>query len=297
MSLETKEQKEFTEIEATQIAKTTKPPRAERSRRPKPSVVENTAFWSTLVMALLGTGIAFLVKALSGILSQQLVILAVGGVITAILLLIRIRWTTLIATLLNGYLFYIIWTQPFVKESLSFPKGPDGGLGHFYGDVIIICTAILAVVCSLEATIQQFRGASRRTPRWYPVLIALVIGLAIGAMHIGDVSLPTAATSNASTVSNVTTLHVEATGFLQNSVTIAKGSKIKLVSDTSEEHLLFNGTWQNGTPILAHEAGAPTVNNVVLKGNSVTIGPFTTAGTYHIMCTLHQGMSLTIIVQ
>jgi plastocyanin len=33
------------------------------------------------------------------------------------------------------------------------------------------------------------------------------------------------------------------------------------------------------------------------SGGSVEIGPFTTAGTYHIYCTVHQGMNLEIIVQ
>jgi plastocyanin len=27
------------------------------------------------------------------------------------------------------------------------------------------------------------------------------------------------------------------------------------------------------------------------------IGPFTTAGVFHLYCTIHQGMSLTIVVQ
>jgi plastocyanin len=36
---------------------------------------------------------------------------------------------------------------------------------------------------------------------------------------------------------------------------------------------------------------------VNLNNNTATVGPFTTAGTYHIFCTIHPGMSLTIIVQ
>jgi len=39
------------------------------------------------------------------------------------------------------------------------------------------------------------------------------------------------------------------------------------------------------------------VSNVALNNNSVTIGPFTAPGTYHIYCTLHPGMTLTILVQ
>src|SRR5437763_655250 len=58
-----------------------------------------------------------------------------------------------------------------------------------------------------------------------------------------------------------------------------------------------NGSWQHGTAAPAHEPGAPTVNNVQVNGTSIQIGPFPTAGTYHLYCLVHQGMNLTIIVQ
>ena len=34
-----------------------------------------------------------------------------------------------------------------------------------------------------------------------------------------------------------------------------------------------------------------------ITNGSVEVGPFATAGVYHIYCTLHQGMNLTIVVQ
>jgi hypothetical protein len=64
-----------------------------------------------------------------------------------------------------------------------------------------------------------------------------------------------------------------------------------LVDDVSVLHILANGTAKP-----ASEPGAPTVNNVQVNGNSIQIGPFNTAGTYHIYCTVHQGMNLTVIV-
>ena len=33
------------------------------------------------------------------------------------------------------------------------------------------------------------------------------------------------------------------------------------------------------------------------KSGSLKIGPFTTAGIFHIYCTIHRGMNLTIVVQ
>jgi plastocyanin len=85
--------------------------------------------------------------------------------------------------------------------------------------------------------------------------------------------------------------------FVQSSVTVSKGSKLLLVDDGSFVHILRNGTWNaNGTPQPTTEPGAPAVNNVQVNGNSMEIGPFTTAGVYHLYCTVHQGMNLTIIV-
>lgn len=46
----------------------------------------------------------------------------------------------------------------------------------------------------------------------------------------------------------------------------------------------------------ANEPGAPTVSNVQVNGKSIEVGPFTTAGTYHIYCVVHQGMNLTVVV-
>ena len=92
-------------------------------------------------------------------------------------------------------------------------------------------------------------------------------------MHLGDVALPYSTTTGLTVVNGVATLHVEANGFLQPSVTLAKGDKLLLVSDSTEKHELYNGVWQNGSPDIQQESGAPLVNDVILEGNSTTIGP------------------------
>lgn len=94
------------------------------------------------------------------------------------------------------------------------------------------------------------------------------------------------------------TVHMNNADFLQSSITINKGESITLVADTGVPHRIANGAWENGTAQAAQEAGAPQVNNVQIDGNSSqTIGPFNTAGTFHLYCTIHPGMNLTIIVQ
>jgi plastocyanin len=93
-------------------------------------------------------------------------------------------------------------------------------------------------------------------------------------------------------------IHMNDASFVQPSITIKKGESITLVADTLVGHTISNGTWDNGTPKPAKEPGAPLVDNVSVGGNSsATIGPFTSAGTFKLYCTIHPGMNLTVIVQ
>ncbi|GHO83765.1 plastocyanin/azurin family copper-binding protein [Dictyobacter formicarum] len=92
-------------------------------------------------------------------------------------------------------------------------------------------------------------------------------------------------------------VHMDNTSFVQSSITIKKGESITLVSDTLVGHTIANGAWQNGAGQPAQEAGAPKVDNVIIGGNSSgTIGPFNSAGSFKLYCTVHSGMNLTVIV-
>ena len=91
--------------------------------------------------------------------------------------------------------------------------------------------------------------------------------------------------------------HMAGASFLVSSVNVKKGEMLNLVNDSSAEHIIKNGTWNGNTPQTKSEAGAPTVN-VTLNGNdSATVGPFNTAGSYQLLCTIHPGMNLTVNVQ
>ena len=94
-------------------------------------------------------------------------------------------------------------------------------------------------------------------------------------------------------------VHMSGSRFLQSSITIKKGESITLVNDDLVgSHVIANGTWVNNTARPGRLAGAPSADNVNIGGNSsITIGPFTTAGTFQLYCTVHAGMNLTIVVQ
>jgi plastocyanin len=93
------------------------------------------------------------------------------------------------------------------------------------------------------------------------------------------------------------TVHMGNANFLQSTITISKGDSITVIDDVSVVHILKNGTWQGGTQVLKAEPGAPTVNVSFNGGDSASIGPFNTAGTFQILCTVHPGMNLTVTVQ
>jgi plastocyanin len=101
-----------------------------------------------------------------------------------------------------------------------------------------------------------------------------------------------------STTSGEPTVHMGAVNFVQNVVLVPKGSKLLIVNDTNVEHNLQNGSWTaSGTGVPRVEPGAPVLHNLDSKGGSLEIGPFNTAGIFHIYCTIHTGMNLTIVVQ
>lgn len=92
---------------------------------------------------------------------------------------------------------------------------------------------------------------------------------------------------------------MNATNFTEKSVTVSKGSSLSLVNSSSVIHIISNGTWENGTtPKPGAEPGAPKVSNMtVATGQTEKVGPFTTAGTFQLLCTVHPGMNLTVIVK
>ena len=94
-------------------------------------------------------------------------------------------------------------------------------------------------------------------------------------------------------------VHMSATSFIQSSITIKKGESITLMNDNPfVGHTIANGTWENDTAHPSTETGAPEVKNIQIGGgSSATVGPFTTAGTFKLYCTVHAGMNLTVIVQ
>src|SRR5256885_10372811 len=93
------------------------------------------------------------------------------------------------------------------------------------------------------------------------------------------------------------TVHMGGSTFIQTSITIHKGDMLNLVDDVASTHIITNGSWVGSTQKPAKENGAPSVNVTLNGSDSSSVGPFTTAGTFHLYCTVHPGMNLTVVVQ
>jgi plastocyanin len=225
-------------------------------------------------------------------------IIAVGQLLIGAFILLGIGWLPLLGSLMSAVILWQFAIQPYVGLHLTNPKQL---FTFFVVIVLILACSVVSLGAGIAATMQnvsQREQAKRPTPRWLTAALTGMIGVVVGALLIGALAPASTPASTASAVpSNIATVHVGPNTFDQSSITIQKGSKLLIADTNGSFHILANGSWANGQPQHTQEAGAPTINNVSMNSGNVEIGPFTTAGTYHIYCTLHQGMNLTIIVQ
>jgi plastocyanin len=247
-----------------------------------------------LANGLLSGGFALLLGFPAGAaLGTTSVLLLVG----AGLILTGVRWAPALGVLVSGgVLYYSLFVSPYPIYHFSHPK-PE------FVPFVAVCFAETLVVvilgASLGALVQNYRGGERATPRWMVYALNGLAGILVGAILIGALSQPvTSGTSEtATTVNGVPAVHLNPGNFAQPSVTIPVGSKLTLVDDAGYPHILDYGSWSNNTAHAEQQpAGAPSLRDLRVTG-TVEIGPFAAAGTYHIYCTIHPGMNLTVIVR
>jgi plastocyanin len=165
--------------------------------------------------------------------------------------------------------------------------------------VVMLSFGLVAAVAGIASTIRNYRNPGQPAPRNLRLLLTSFATFVAGMIVVSLIVAANPPTSTASTTTNgEPTVHMSATAFVQNVVLVPKGSKLLLVDDGNYNHTLRTGMWTaNGSQDTSAEPGAPAVNNVTINGGSLTIGPFNTAGVYHIYCTIHKDMNLTIVVQ
>lgn len=82
--------------------------------------------------------------------------------------------------------------------------------------------------------------------------------------------------------------------FSKDVVTLHSGQRLTLVNDSRNIHAV--GPGQNGH-ILSPVRGEPMTGFHMMETNAVyTTGPWMTPGTYHVTCSVHPMMNLTVVV-
>ena len=252
-------------------------------------------------VALLGQAIAIAVQLLTtsllhGTFDPGFFIIIIPILLVAGFVVSRVRWAPALG---SGVAFVIATLWLFAPDYQYDLTHPGGNVIDFILLVLILAFGLVAVVAGVRATIQNYRRAAPRPLPWLRPGLSALAGIVVGMIVVALIVAANPQAGSASTnTGGEPTVHIGGAHFIQDIVLVPKGSRLRIVNDGSVEHILQNGRWSaNGTAQTVAEPGAPAVHNVDIKGGDVEIGPFTTTGVFHICCTLHSGMNLTMVVE
>ncbi len=203
------------------------------------------------------------------------------------------RWGPIVGAVITGGAFcYALFVNPY--PSYHFAHAQDG-FPIFFGVLMAVVSMAVATVTNATAAVQNYRAAGpRSTPRWLYNVFAGAVCFVVGAAIFASIAQPP---TSAATDVGLPTVHLKLSQFSPTSISIPVGSQLRFTDDGSVPHILDYGLW-NGERAgnIPAPAGAPALSDHQIAGGSFTIGPFTTAGTYHILCVVHPGMELTVTV-
>lgn len=248
-------------------------------------LINSLSYWAYILIVYLSA--RFLVIPLVVIASVMLLASIIAG--------IGLRWTSTVGALIALGVTIGSYAQPFFPYDIAHP----GSIGGFIPVVILTACAVIAIIAGVAATVQNYSRSERRAPRGLGTILTGVTGIVLGTILVSlIVAANPQASGAASNQNGEPTVHMSVASFVQNVVLVPKGSKLKIVDDGQFQHILQNGMWTaSGSAKPATEPGVPTLNNVTVNGGSLEMGPFATAGVYHIYCTIHTKMNLTIVVE
>ena len=268
----------------------------EMDKKPSP---DRSTLSKVAAIALLGISLAYFANLLLVLIAAQtfilpLLILGVVTLLVAALCFTRFRAAPAIGALIALGAISVQMSVPINQYFITHP----GDAVSFIPLIIILAFGLVSIIAGIAATLQNYRNPGASAPGNLRLLLTSFTTFVVGIIIVSLIVAANPPTSAASTTTNgEPTVHMSATNFVQNVVLVPKGAKLRLVDDGNVEHVLQNGFWQGTTPSNQIEPGAPTVQNRDINGGFLEIGPFTTAGIYHIYCSVHVGMNLTIVVQ
>lgn len=212
-------------------------------------------------------------------------------------LAIKLFWIPLLGTLTSGFGLVAMALQPDVVYHMTHPR--EGDFTFFVLDTLLLACLLMTFIATLGGALQHVRTGKQemhRAPTWLTPMISGIIGAVIGVLLLASIVQPTMMSAASQGANGEPSVHMGPGNFLTTTVTVPKGSKLLLVDDGPFLHILANGFWQGNQAKGLQEPGVPAVNQMHVNGGRVEIGPFTTAGTYHIYCSIHPEMNLTAIV-
>jgi plastocyanin len=273
------------------------------SKRPPAPTVASTrpqrysALDVVTIVALGLSALSYLGKlATIGHIIPPVLVMGIVWVLAAVVMATGWRWAA-IPALIISLLTLGVHVSPggFPLYGITHPGDRNDGFFTFIPIVVLLAIATLASGAKLVLTV---RHRPSTAPRWFTPAVTALIGFGIGALLLGAFAGPTTGGAVAAQA-GTEVVHLTGNTFSPNIVALHTGDTLALVGDSPTPHIIANGSWNSGNDktLPATEAGAPVVNNVTVNNSTVRIGPFTTTGTYHLYCSVHPGMNLTVIVQ
>jgi plastocyanin len=252
------------------------------------------------VVMLIGLAVVVVANVLAMLIEGGIIppvlIAVIAYTICAIVVATVWRWAMILPLVLCTLGILGDFSSGFPEYTLAHPSANYVAFVLFTINYPLLVMVIVAAALKLAQTI---RHEPPHAPTWARPALGAMLGLTLGALLIGVIAQPSAGGSASASKAGTQTVHLLPSTFAPNIIALHKGDTLTIVDDAPVPHSITNGTWSgDNKPVPGVEPGAPIIKNVNLNNNNTaTVGPFTTAGTYHIFCTIHPGMSLTIIVQ
>jgi plastocyanin len=252
-----------------------------------------TVLSNATIAAVLVSFIGFIALQLSvGLLIPPVLIVMLGELVVIALIATGWLWATVLGAMVGlGTIIGGVGAQPYAQYHLEHPDV----FFPFASLALVVLAGIAAIVVGIAATLQNYRH-ERATPRWLAGGTTALAGIFAGMLIASAIATAIPASATARPASGTPAVHLEAASFAPDAVIVPRGGKLHVVADSNILHILANGTWQGQRPHPGAESGAPKIANVQIAGGAADLGPFTTSGTYHIYCTVHPGMTLTVFV-
>jgi plastocyanin len=217
----------------------------------------------------------------------------VGLAIAIAVVLTGWRWS-FIVTLIATALSVLGLANPYIPYTLTHPST---NLTAFVTFATIPVSSALILGALIAKLIRRLQGQPNVVSGPMIGFTGAMAGVLVGVLLLGFTVQGSSGTGAVTLTPKNENVSVQGAAFVPDIVALHTGDTLTITDADGIHHIFTNGTWSSGKPVPGVEPGAVILSNLNIDSAPVKVGPFTSPGTYHIYCTLHPGMSLTIIVQ